>query len=69
MGSDLIVSWGKPEEIIFALAYYFRAIAIYCNQKSTDEVSRVEDALDKHLETIQVPLEFFRTTPFIIPPI
>lgn len=58
-GADLLVRWGKPEEILFALAKYHRVKAVYCNQEVTDEESRVEDALDHHLATINVPLEFF----------
>jgi deoxyribodipyrimidine photo-lyase len=59
VGADLIVRWGKPEEIIFALAKYHQVKAVYCHQEVTDEESSVEDALDKHLATIHVPMEFF----------
>ncbi|OWY25017.1 DASH family cryptochrome [Sphingobacteriales bacterium UPWRP_1] len=59
LGADLVVKTGKPEEIIFALAKYHQAKAVYCHQEATDEEYRVEDALISHLDTIDVPLEMF----------
>ncbi len=59
LGGNLLVRMGKPEEIVFALAKFYQADAVYCQQEATYEESRIEDALDQHLAAIDVPIEFF----------
>ncbi len=59
LGGDLIIKHGKPEDVVFALAKYYNAQAVYCHQEATSEEIDVEDYLERHLETIEVPIDFF----------
>lgn len=62
IGADLVIKVGKPEDIVFAMAKYYKASAVYCHQEATDEEYRVEDALIRHLDTVNIPIEFFWTS-------
>ena len=59
LGGELIIRSGKPEAIIFALAKYHNVKAVYCHQEATDEEIEVEDALERHLQSINIPMRFF----------
>jgi deoxyribodipyrimidine photo-lyase len=57
-GSDLIVRWGFPEEIIPALARTFRIDAVFCQGEVTSEELAVETALEAALSQLNV--KFYR---------
>jgi len=59
LGADLMVNIGKPEALLFALARFYKAKAIYCHQEATSEEFAIEDALDDNLHTIGTRLELF----------
>lgn len=52
LGSDLIVRFGKPEDILFSLAHEVKSSWIFCNRERTAEELAVQDALEKKLWTI-----------------
>ncbi len=59
LGGDLIVRWGKPEAIVFALAKYHNVRAVYCHQEATDEEIEVEEQLERNLNNIGISLKYF----------
>ncbi len=59
LGIDLVIKYGKPETILFALARYHQAKAIYCHQAATSEEFAIEDTLDANLQTIGTAIRFF----------
>ncbi len=60
LGSDLIVRFGKPEEIIFNLARILRTNWVYCNRERTGEEVRVQDALERNLWSIGQEVRYAR---------
>lgn len=59
IGADLHIRHGKPEEIVFALAKYYQADAVYCQQEIATEEVAAEMALERNLDTIDVPMYYF----------
>ncbi|MGB0930502.1 MAG: DASH family cryptochrome, partial [Chitinophagales bacterium] len=59
LGGDLIVRWGKPEAVVFALAKYHNVNAVYCHQEATDEEIEVEEQLERNLNNIGISLKYF----------
>lgn len=59
-GSDLIVRFGKPEEIIYELARKYRTSFVFCNRERTQEEVDVQDALEKRLWSIGQELRYSR---------
>ncbi|MGD1849662.1 MAG: deoxyribodipyrimidine photo-lyase, partial [Cyanophyceae cyanobacterium] len=45
LGSNLVIRWGKPEEIIPDLVQHTNADAIYCHKEVTHEETQVDGAL------------------------
>lgn len=59
-GIDLIVSIGKPEEIVPALAEELSAAWVFCNVERTEEEIKVQDAVEKELWNIGRELYYYR---------
>lgn len=59
LGGNLIVRTGEPEAVIFALAKFYKAKAVYCHQEATSEEEDVEIALDNNLRTEGIKLDYF----------
>ena len=60
LGSDLVVRFGKPEEVLFDLARSCRSSWVFCNRERTQEEVEVQDELEHHLWTIGQELRFSR---------
>ncbi len=54
LGSDLVLRWGQPEQVIPALATTLRAEAVYYHAEVTSEETTVETELVKALKQQQV---------------
>lgn len=59
-GSDLLVRFGKPEDIIFELARETGASWVFCNRERTRDEVQVQDALEKNLWSIGREVRFSR---------
>ncbi|MBF2001561.1 MAG: DASH family cryptochrome [Synechococcales cyanobacterium M58_A2018_015] len=59
LGSDLIVRFGKPEQIIPNLVQQWQIGAVHYHQEVTAEERRVEQALKKALAAQTIPLKRF----------
>ncbi len=59
IGGDLIVAYGKPEEIIYSLAKYHEVDAVYCQEEVCSEEIQVEKRLERNLESIEVDIDYF----------
>lgn len=59
MGGDLLLYEGLPEDILYSLAKYYKADAVYCQQEATEEEINTEDRLIARLDTIDVECHFF----------
>lgn len=59
LGGDLIVRTGKPEDIIFGLAKFYKVKAVYCHQEATHEEMKVEDKVIAYLDSIGMATTFF----------
>ncbi len=57
LGSDLIIRWGKPEELLPELAEEYGAAGVFAHQEVTDEELKVEDAVEKALFSRNITLE------------
>ena len=60
LGGDLIVRYGKPEEIIPEICRSFKASWVYCNRERTDEEVFVQDQLESNLWTIGIEIRYDR---------
>jgi deoxyribodipyrimidine photo-lyase len=54
LGSDLVVRWGRPEEVLPDLAQQVGAIAVYYHQEATAEERQVEAALSAQLAILGI---------------
>lgn len=59
-GSDLIVRYGKPEEIIFEIASSLHTSWIFCNRERTQEEVQVQDTLEQKLWTVGQEMRYYR---------
>lgn len=59
-GSDLIIKYGKPEEILFELARELKTSYTFCNRERTQEELEVQDALENNLWTIGQEVRYSR---------
>lgn len=59
IGGDLFIGHDKPESIIYALAKFHHADAVYCQQEATDEEIQVEDLLIDGLASLGIKVKFF----------
>jgi len=59
-GSDLIIRYGKPEEILLELASQLKSSYIFCNRERTQEELDVQDALENNLWTIGQEVRYSR---------
>lgn len=59
IGGDLLVYHGLPEDILYSLAKYYNAEAIYCQQEATAEEIEVEDLLISRLHIMDSECCFF----------
>lgn len=59
-GSELIVRYGKPEEIIFNFARELKTNWVFCNRERTEEEVIVQDALEKNLWSIGQEMRYYR---------
>ena len=59
-GSDLLIRYGKPEEILFELASELKTSYIFCNRERTQEEKDVQDALENNLWTIGQEVRYSR---------
>jgi len=55
--SDLIVRWGKPEEILPQIAAEYGAEGVFAHKEVADEEVRVEEALESRLFSAGITLE------------
>ncbi len=60
VGSDLIIRFGKPDQVLFDLAKKLKTSWIFCNRERTDEEVMVQDALEKKLWSIGQEVRFSR---------
>ncbi|NEP15915.1 MAG: DASH family cryptochrome [Leptolyngbya sp. SIO4C1] len=58
-GSDLIVSYGKPEDEVIALAKALKVDAVYWHEEVTAEELAVDRALEKQLKQLKVGYEVY----------
>ena len=56
-GSDLIIRWGKPEEVLPEIALQYGAEGVFAHQEVTPEERQVEEALEKSLFAEGITLE------------
>lgn len=59
-GSDLIIRYGKPEEILLELASQLKSSYIFCNRERTQEELEVQDILENNLWTIGQEVRYSR---------
>jgi deoxyribodipyrimidine photo-lyase len=59
-GSDLIVRFGKPEEILLELAGQLKSSYVFCNRERTQEELDVQDDLENNLWTIGQEVRYSR---------
>lgn len=59
-GSDLIIRYGKPEEILLELASQLKSSYVFCNRERTQEELEVQDALENNLWTIGQEVRYSR---------
>ncbi len=59
-GADLIIRYGKPEEIIFELARMHQTTAVFCNKERTAEEVEVQDKLELKLWSIGQEIRYSR---------
>ena len=59
-GSDLIIRFGKPEDVIYELAKEVKSSWVYCNRERTEEELTVQDRLEQNLWTIGQELRYAR---------
>lgn len=59
LGGNLVVTHGKPEQVIFALAKYHEVSAVYCQEEVCSEELKVDEQLERNLGTIGVPMNYF----------
>ncbi len=59
-GSELIVRYGKPEEILFEICQKTKSSRIFCNRERTFEEVKVQDALESKLWSIGREIQFTR---------
>jgi len=60
LGSDLIIRFGKPEEIIPGLARELKTSWVYCNRERTREEVIVQDTLERTLWSIGQEVRYSR---------
>jgi deoxyribodipyrimidine photo-lyase len=56
-GSELIIRWGKPEEVLPELARAFQAEGVFAHQEVTNEEKQVEEAVEHALFKTGITLE------------
>ncbi len=59
-GLDLIIRFGKPEEILLELASELKTSYVFCNRERTQEELDVQDALENNLWTIGQEVRYSR---------
>lgn len=59
-GIDLIVRFGKPEEIVFNLAQELKTSWVFCNMERTPEEFAVQNVLEQKLWSIGQEIRFYR---------
>lgn len=52
LGSELIIRYGKPEEVIFDIAHKAKSSWVFCNRERTREEVEVQDKLEAKLWSI-----------------
>jgi deoxyribodipyrimidine photo-lyase len=60
LGTDLIVRYGKPEEILFELAAKYKSSWVFCNRERTAEEVFVQDSLEQKLWSIGQEMRYSR---------
>lgn len=60
LGGELIIRYGKPEEIIFDIAKKFTTTAVFCNKERTEEEVYVQDTLEQKLWSIGQEIRYSR---------
>ncbi len=61
-GSDLIIRYGKPEEIIFKLSETLKVQAVYASKEVTQDETTIEANLAKKIKPINVDIELIWTS-------
>lgn len=52
LGSELIIRYGRPEDVIFDIAHKAKTSWVFCNRERTQEEVEVQDKLEKKLWSI-----------------
>ena len=60
LGTDLIVRFGKPEEILYEFALNYKTSWVFCNRERTAEEVFVQDELEQKLWSIGQEVRFSR---------
>jgi deoxyribodipyrimidine photo-lyase len=60
LGTDLIVRYGKPEEILFEFALKYKTSWVFCNRERTQEEEFVQDTLEQNLWSIGQEVRYSR---------
>jgi len=59
-GAELIIRYGKPEEILFEIARKHNTTAVFCNKERTSEEVSVQDTLEQKLWSIGQEIRYSR---------
>jgi len=60
LGTDLIVRFGKPEEVLFDIATQYKTSWVFCNRERTAEEEFVQDEIEQKLWSIGQEMRFSR---------
>jgi deoxyribodipyrimidine photo-lyase len=60
LGTDLVVRYGKPEEVLFDIASKYKTSWVFCNRERTEEEVFVQDTLEQKLWSIGQEMRYSR---------
>ena len=60
LGTDLIIRYGKPEEVLYEMALKNKTSWVFCNRERTQEEEFVQDSLEENLWSIGQEIRYSR---------